>query len=150
MSTIDPVSGLRSGLHFDQQFNSLLFHAEKASQPVVLLLLDLTGLKHINRQFGWETGDRLLREFARALTREESPAVDLWHLGGDAFVVAMVGATTALAEAYVAHVAQTSPPIGETGGRLEFNYGWSVFPDDGHTAKVLMRAADARKDRRRG
>jgi len=80
----DALTGLPNTRHFfmlaDKERERLL---AQDKQPV-LLFFDLLGMKHYNRQFGFDEGDRLLCAFAQILVRHYTEQC-VGHLGQDHF-----------------------------------------------------------------
>lgn len=58
-----------------------------AATGVTLLLMDLDRFKQINDTWGHETGDTVLREFARLVHRFSRGGDELYRLGGEEFVL---------------------------------------------------------------
>ncbi len=143
MAPIDAVTGLPGGKHFDSQLNRLLSRAAEAGETLAVALLDIQGLKAFNAEHGWAAGDTALREFAETLSRAVGEGDRLWHLGGDAFVVAMPGRDIPVATRFSDSFRDTALAQGLT--LASFAAGHAQFPDDGRSAKALIRAADARK-----
>ncbi len=150
MSQRDPVTDLPGGAHFDGQLSSLLFHAGRDGREIAVSILDLRALKLINREFGWDEGDRVLREFAQALRSQAPESSHIWHLGGDAFVIALESAEPALTADVLDRVSQAAGAISAGGRVVAFAAGTAIFPADGRTAKGLLNVADARMHAQRG
>jgi diguanylate cyclase (GGDEF)-like protein len=140
LSNYDAVTGLRNGLHFEQQLNSILFHAAESSTQVALSIVDLIGLREINRERGWDDGDRVLRAFAEQL-QSVCGDHDLWHLGGDAFAIAVVGEGDGEAAARFQRLTAALSTHSQTAD-LMFRWGRAVYPTDGTTVRALVRRAD--------
>lgn len=64
-----------------------------------LTFIDLDGLKRYNDRYGHAEGDRLLREFGRALKQRLEGLATLHRLGGDEFVALARGGEVAAVEA---------------------------------------------------
>ncbi|MBK5965786.1 GGDEF-domain containing protein [Thiocystis minor] len=62
----DPLTGLSQRTHFIG-FLRTAFLAETSGAGIGILLLDIDRFHHINREFGAETGDRILRDVALRL-----------------------------------------------------------------------------------
>ena len=58
-----------------------------ASQRIMLVMIDLDGLKRVNDERGHAHGDSLLREFAQGLTVLRQDGMEVFRLGGDEFAV---------------------------------------------------------------
>ncbi len=124
-------------------------------EEVMVAFMDLDGLKGINDARGHETGDNLLRTFARLLEREFRDGDRAYRLGGDEFVVLLP--------------ARTAPDQGEHGWlrmRLEgiiaevrasgfaeadVSFGLASLSETGGNGKETLARADARmyKNKRR-
>ena len=85
---IDDLTGLhnrRGFLTFSEQHLKL---ARRTNQELLLVFLDLDGLKQINDTFGHSEGDRALAKTAKVLKQVFHRKLDLIaRLGGDEFVV---------------------------------------------------------------
>jgi two-component system, cell cycle response regulator len=84
---IDDLTGLynrRGFLMFAEQHLKL---ARRTKQELVLVFLDLDGLKQINDTFGHQEGDRALTKMAQILKKAFHRDLDLIARGGDEFVV---------------------------------------------------------------
>jgi diguanylate cyclase (GGDEF)-like protein len=84
----DSLTGLRNRAGFDVDFReyAAAFNVGRFEE-VMVAFMDLDGLKGINDARGHETGDNLLRTFARLLQREFRDADRAYRLGGDEFVL---------------------------------------------------------------
>jgi len=74
---------------FDQAFEEAFVLQENAENPeqLMLVLIDLDGLKRINDHYGHSRGDELLCAFATALARLEGDDITVYRLGGDEFTI---------------------------------------------------------------
>ncbi|GIF06899.1 hypothetical protein Asi03nite_44370 [Actinoplanes siamensis] len=81
-----------TGLANRRQFQAALHHGLDGSRSYVALL-DLTGFKKVNDQFGHHVGDLLLSEVATRLTAAAGGAASVVRMGGDEFALLMPGAT---------------------------------------------------------
>ncbi len=68
-------------------FDEALKTALATSAKIMLMLIDLDGLKRINDQYGHAKGDELLQRFAAALQKLSIPTVSSYRLGGDEFTL---------------------------------------------------------------
>jgi diguanylate cyclase (GGDEF)-like protein len=95
LSRTDPLTGLANARAFYPGLDREIERSRRSGSPVSLLLLDLDDLKALNDRHGHATGDRVLREIARAVRRELRAADIGARLGGDEFGVLAVGASAA-------------------------------------------------------
>jgi diguanylate cyclase (GGDEF)-like protein len=71
--------------------------AHRARRPLVLVLIDVDGLKTFNDVHGYESGDTLLQVVSHAITSTMRASDIVVRWGGDEFVCALVDATLEIA-----------------------------------------------------
>ncbi len=87
MAATDPVTGLWNRRHSADLLAADLEQAQRAGQPMTLLMIDIDHFKGINDTHGHQTGDRVLIEVARRL-RDNLRGTDIvGRWGGEEFVV---------------------------------------------------------------
>lgn len=85
----DPLTGLMNRRGLQQPLADLI--AGSAARPASLIFIDLDGFKQINDVFGHAAGDSVLRQFATRLRQLLQPGDCAARVGGDEFVVALIG-----------------------------------------------------------
>lgn len=88
-ASTDSLTGIGNRHAFDRALTNMT-HVPgdpTASQRVMLVMIDLDGLKRINDERGHAHGDSLLREFAQALSVVKEDGMGVFRLGGDEFAV---------------------------------------------------------------
>lgn len=89
MAVIDPLTGLYNRRYATQHMNRIIERSEESGQPYAVVMLDIDKFKSVNDTYGHDTGDNVLKEFARRL-QENLRGVDLIaRLGGEEFLVVM-------------------------------------------------------------
>lgn len=90
-----------TGLWNRESLLSLLFpetdRVQRMGTPLGLLLIDLDHFGRINAEYGYETGDQILREFADRLRRYLRSYDLIGRCGEDEFLVAMPGCNSSQA-----------------------------------------------------
>ncbi|BCB82182.1 hypothetical protein Pflav_085920 [Phytohabitans flavus] len=159
-ATHDPLTGLPNRLMLAREISRLLSTVPPATtsfraggEPAVwVLFLDLDGFKLVNDSWGHEAGDHLLVEVARRLRDTVPEPAMVARVGGDEFVVAMVGSrqeTVTLVERIMEQLSAPvqvssaevviTPSIGVVGTTA----GMAPVPAVAAvTAEALMRDAD--------
>jgi diguanylate cyclase (GGDEF)-like protein len=92
---LDPLTGMLNRTALINRTAEIEFQSRVTREPVAVVLLDLDRFKQVNDTRGHATGDTVLREVAYRL-RKVLRAYDLvYRLGGEEFVVLLLGATAA-------------------------------------------------------
>jgi diguanylate cyclase (GGDEF)-like protein len=155
-SITDSLTGLRNRRFFDERLHEEFGRAQRYSDPVSLIMLDLDHFKRVNDRHGHQTGDVVLRESAeliRASLRDpDIPA----RYGGEEFAVILpkthVQGALAVAERVWRAIGNKTfrHQIAEGGGagqpsevRITVSIGVAFFPSkDITTAELLVKYAD--------
>jgi len=107
------------------------------STGIVVVFLDVDGLKAINDNEGHAAGDELLRTVVTAI-RERIRSYDIvFRYGGDEFVCVLVGVTPRQAERTINEIRRKLGT--RTEGRT-FSYGMAQVAEDDTAQKVIARA----------
>jgi diguanylate cyclase (GGDEF)-like protein/PAS domain S-box-containing protein len=85
----DPLTGLANRRLLDELLQVALARGPRSGEEVVVLFIDVDGLKQINDSHGHEAGDRLLRSIAERLDDAFREADVVARIGGDEFVVVL-------------------------------------------------------------
>jgi two-component system cell cycle response regulator len=122
--------------------------AERYNTVLTCLMLDIDNFKQINDQFGHLIGDRVLRQLANLLRREQRAVDIVARYGGEEFVVLLpeTGPTGAriFAERILRRVAQHD--FGESGRpvHVTISIGIATYPDErAPDADALLKLSDA-------
>lgn len=145
LSHFDSLTGLPNRTLFTDRFSLALAYAQRNSESLALIFLDLDHFKNINDSLGHRVGDLLLIEltgrFQAALRAEDT----ISRLGGDEFILLLPHADADS----VAHVAENlldkvSRPVLIEGSELIVtpSMGIALFPTDGENFETLLRKAD--------
>nr|WP_296277633.1 EAL domain-containing protein [Pseudomonas sp. UBA7530] len=146
----DALTHLPNRTLFQDRLHSALQHAERHSEWVVLMFLDLDRFKPINDSLGHAAGDRMLKDVAVRLSACVDGDDTVARMGGDEFTLLLQPRATregALNRAI--HVAEqilsslARPFVLE--GREFFvtaSIGIALAPQDGNELSQLMKNAD--------
>jgi diguanylate cyclase (GGDEF)-like protein len=114
---------------------------------VAVALLDLDGFKQVNDSLGHAAGDHLLQEVATRLRDTCRPSDTVARLGGDEFALVLSNIDFPDGAAVVCRklVARLAEPMQLEGQQVAVtvSIGISAFPQDGASAAVLLKCADA-------
>ena len=151
----DPLTGLPNRVLLHNQLNACLERFRRDSERgYAVVFLDLDRFKEINDSLGHDTGDALLIEVARLLSKMVR-AVDTTgrdcdlaaRLGGDEFVLLLDGVKAAEdVRAVTSRITRSLlEPISVAGQsiRVEMSMGFALGTPDHHTPDDVLRDADA-------
>lgn len=146
----DPLTGMLNRRGFQRWTETALRAADRAAIPLLVVLLDINGLKAINDRLGHAAGDRALCLFARALEESVRASDTVARIGGDEFAISAPAAMERHAERIVARVrahltllAREDPFWSRQTTEMDFAAGWAEYePGSGQTLEALMAAAD--------
>jgi diguanylate cyclase (GGDEF)-like protein len=143
----DGLTGLLNRVGFRQRIDRALDGSRSRDGRVGLLFLDLDDFKLVNDKHGHDAGDDLIRQVAgrlRAICRGDDVVA---RLGGDEFAVILADVRRAdHVQAAVARVRRAfDRPFVIDDALLSVNasVGGGLFPEDGRSARDLVRRADA-------
>ena len=157
MARHDALTGLPNRFSLETYLEQALRVARRDHKRLAMLFIDLDRFKQVNDTLGHHVGDLLLMEVAERL-RDCVRASDIVaRFGGDEFVVFLSEIDDPQDAAGVAGkiLQKLGQPYLLEGQSVESSpsVGISLYPDDGGTGDVLVRAADramyAAKDRGR-
>ena len=146
---IDPLTGVATRPHFSQQAAAALVAAERAAQPMALVLVDLDRFSAINTRFGHLSGDRLLAAIGETLRGLESSEAAFGRLGGEEFAILLPRAGLdeglAFAERCREAIAATSTPSldGDVPMAVSASFGVVSTTAAGYRLRDLLSNADA-------
>ncbi len=88
-ASTDYLTGIFNRHAFDRMLNAVTGPTldDEEVHRVMLVMIDLDGLKRVNDVHGHSQGDALLCEFARQLTTLKKDQMSVFRLGGDEFAV---------------------------------------------------------------
>ncbi len=147
----DELTGLKNRRAFDERLAEEFRRAQRYSDPVSLIMLDLDHFKRVNDQYGHPFGDVVLRGAAdriRASTRDPDICA---RYGGEEFAIILpkthVQGAMALAERIFRTLRGKTHTVGEGaeshGFRVTASIGISFFPSKDVTSpELLVKFAD--------
>jgi diguanylate cyclase (GGDEF)-like protein len=142
-AALDDLTGaLRRGVGL-RLLQAEIDRVRRAESSLVVGFVDVDGLKDVNDRRGHAEGDLLLQQVSRTLRRRLRSYDLVVRYGGDEFVCALSGATTAEASAKLGLIAAE---LRATPGRPSISFGLAELdaePDRLDTATSLVARADA-------
>jgi diguanylate cyclase (GGDEF)-like protein/PAS domain S-box-containing protein len=142
----DPLTELPNRALLSDRLERAVRDAERAGHNVGVILLDLDEFKLVNDSLGHSAGDELLQEVASRLQGCLRGGDTVARLGGDEFVVVVplqrgIEYCADIAERILGSL-QKTVCVANQEIAARPSMGISIFPQDGRTPEVLLKAAD--------
>ena len=141
----DGLTGLPNRMLFHDRVKHALVAAQRESEELAVLMLDLDRFKEINDTLGHAAGDDVLREVASRLSKVTRKGDSIARLGGDEFSILLPNASETDAAMVVSRVSSClEEPIvvQDLPLRVDASIGFAAFPRDGGDADLLIQHAD--------
>ena len=128
---IDELTGALTRDTFIRVANREYNRAQRLKQELILIFIDLDGLKRINDTYGHRKGDNSLKEFTKT-TFEHIRSIDiLARMGGDEFALLLLSTTEEGAKNTIERIQESFP---------HFSWGISVWNKNDELSVVLNKA----------
>ena len=146
MTQYDSLTNLPNRQQLQQQLDNILSEAARLQRRVAVLCLGLDDFKGMNEQFSYQNGDRLLVALADRLRSQSGRVGALARLGGDQFVLVLVGFEQPYEAAELAQkvLDDLERPVNldEQHIRLRATIGITLYPEDGDSTEKLLQKAE--------
>jgi diguanylate cyclase (GGDEF)-like protein/PAS domain S-box-containing protein len=143
----DFLTDLPNRLLLTDRITQALNAAKRKNTRVAIIYLDIDHFKKVNDTLGHEVGDQLLKFLSRKLQSCIRSTDTISRQGGDEFVILLSEVDDAMAPAEIAQKLLNATSdyyqIGTHDLKVSASIGISIYPEDGGTADMLMRNADA-------
>jgi diguanylate cyclase (GGDEF)-like protein/PAS domain S-box-containing protein len=147
LATHDQLTGLAGRALLQDKTVQAVDLARRYGTKVAVFVIDLDHFKRLNDSLGHTSGDQLLVEAARRLSRSVRSTDVVARVGGDEFVVVMPDITTVedVEQCAANLVARMTPEISieEHLVQLTASVGVCIYPDFAADAKHLLKRADS-------
>jgi diguanylate cyclase (GGDEF)-like protein len=141
-AAVDPLTGLYSHRHFQEQLASELASALRYRENVSLITLDVDDFEHINAVGGHGAGDITLVEVARAVERAVRMRDVVCRTAGDEIAVILPGADATVAFSVALRVLAELRSVSAVAGTwLTASAGVASYPQHATDRDQLMRRA---------
>lgn len=143
----DELTTLTNRSFFFGRLDRAIGEARRQGRRVAILFLDLDDLKLVNDALGHDAGDALLREAARRIRGAVRASDAVSRLGGDEFGVILDDlpdtAEVLRVSERIERACALPFTVGDHTDSVRYSLGTALFPEDGESAKELLRQADA-------
>ena len=142
----DPVTELPNRNNFMERLSFHISRTKAAGRVLAVGYMDVDRFKYVNETYGYQVGDRILREIARRVKNSLRPGDTAARLGSDEFglILTDMSRKEDIPNVLSKVLKAFEEPFRADGEELRLNVriGVSVFPDDGSDPEELVRKAE--------
>src|ERR1035437_163483 len=139
---LDPLTGVGNRRGLDMMLTGAMSGARRLGSKLVVVAIDLDGLKRINDTHGHGEGDRVLIALVGGIGESLRTSDIMFRTGGDEFAIVLQGIGLGEVDSLLRRISRADPPA--------FPWGAATLSADHHQPAELLEAADADLYRRRG
>ena len=147
LANFDSLTKLPNRAQLMERIRIAMGDALRDTRMFAVLVLDLDQFKHVNDSLGHASGDDLLQQAAKRLTRQLREQDTVARLGGDEFAVLLPSVRTPADLAAIADklLRAFEPPFRllDQDVFVTASIGAAIFPADAQEADTLLQHADA-------
>lgn len=141
----DRLTGLKNYECFTNEFGKLLSEAQEKNEDLTLAMVDIDMFMRINDEFGYEIGDRVIREVGDYIMRNTPEGTEVYRYSADEFSVLFSNTEKERAFLIMEKLRDAfNPDIWEGEKRVNatLSIGISSCPEDGSRINEIVRKAE--------
>lgn len=142
----DSLTGLPGRAAFEDRLAEAISQCQRFEKSFALLFLDIDKFSVVNNTYGYDVGDKVLKEIAKRLQIAVRQVDFVTRYGGNKFLILLPQLSIPETAVYVAQRVLDSivSPFNIDGQELfiTIRVGVAVYPSDGTDAKTLLQNAD--------
>lgn len=141
----DRLTGLLNRAAFDRELESACEESRRKKRPVALILVDVEGTATVNRTYGRDEGDAMIRRAATAVVRCVRGVDVAARIDGDTFGIIVAGGDLRLAQQVARRISQhlDRMNITEWQSEIPVTVSFGMAAGIGPGPETLLFAADA-------
>jgi diguanylate cyclase (GGDEF)-like protein len=142
----DYLTGLYNRRYLQEHLENELRRAQRSSQPLSLVMMDLDHFKDCNDTYGHKAGDLVLKALAEMLTDRTRKQDIVCRYGGEEFLVVLpnthLNVARERAEEWRGEFQNLVIEMGDLEIKTTLSAGLACYPLDGDTIEKLLQVAD--------
>jgi two-component system cell cycle response regulator len=148
LAETDPLTAVYNRRALMQKLEQEMDRAARYATRLTAMMIDIDNFKHINDTHGHLVGDKVLKQLANLLKREQRSVVFLARYGGEEFVVLLPETTVAESRNFAERILRrvATYDFGDAGHavRVTISVGMASYPDARVTdGQSLLKLADS-------
>jgi diguanylate cyclase (GGDEF)-like protein len=146
LSTIDSLTGLINRGHLEEKLAREIKKAQREGKPLGVIFIDIDHLGHINRLYGLDVGEGVIKDLGRFLGEQVEGAEMACRWGADEFVLILPGLELAAARRRAENLRELLKDHAvrdehKQMRRVTLSIGVAALPDHGDTAGDVLQSA---------
>ena len=145
-ATHDHLTEMYNRRYFETRLDKELKDAQRTDIMSALIYIDLDRFKYVNDTAGHDTGDRMLLEISRVLSKIQRRSDVIARIGGDEFAILLKNVDSAMALNLANEYRSALNNISINGGQQHYHvhasFGVAMMDDENMTAGDLLANAD--------
>jgi diguanylate cyclase (GGDEF)-like protein len=149
LSQYDELTKLPLRRYFNERFQEEMYRAERFSQPMALIWMDIDFFKEVNDTYGHQVGDQVLREVGRVILSNLRKIDFPCRYGGDEIIILLPQSKADEARAIAGRLMQEirdiriPVPFAKVGEiKITVSQGIATYPGDASSGEELLTRAD--------
>lgn len=143
LAATDALTGMPNRREFERLTRRDLRSADRTSQTIALVMIDIDHFKSFNDSHGHAAGDEVLRRFGTTLMSVVRGGETIARLGGEEFAACLCGADAAGAEAFARRVHDSLRPLTVEQRPITVSIGIALRrPGGSRDLTALLKQAD--------
>lgn len=142
----DPLTDLHNRRFIDETLPRELSRAQRAGQPMTVIMLDIDHFKRVNDTYGHAAGDEVLKVLAKLLKSNARDSDVVCRYGGEEFLIALANMNVHQAvervDAWCAQMRMITVRYGDFRISVTLSAGVAGFPEHGSDVDSLINRAD--------
>jgi diguanylate cyclase (GGDEF)-like protein len=142
------LTGLFNRRYLEETLERELLRASRKHLSLGIIMLDVDNFKQFNDTWGHVAGDVILRELGNLFMKHVRGEDVACRYGGDEFMIILPDVSREITRERAERLCEHTRYIniqfdGQILGAITLSLGVVVFPEDGSTSTVILKAADA-------
>jgi diguanylate cyclase (GGDEF)-like protein len=146
LAVTDSLTGLYNRRSFNKALRRTWEHADRYTEPLSLLMIDIDKFKAINDTYGHPAGDEVIKAVAQTILAATRKVDVVSRIGGEEFAVVLPNSSKksslVTAERIRKAMKKSPVPSGKKEISVTVSVGIATFPENARLPESLMKAAD--------
>ena len=148
MSVRDHLTGLFNRRYMEETLERELRRASRKQNSIGVIMLDVDDFKRFNDTYGHPAGDEILRVLGNLMLGHVRGDDIPCRYGGDEFLIVLPDASRKITKERAERLSDLAGHCniqfdGQVIEAVTLSLGVAIFPENGSTSEILVRAADA-------